>query len=115
MLVASDITLASLKLYDFKTQQWSPLVEGTKPGSVINWSHSPDYQYLCYTTGGSDPKVMRVHFPGRKSETVASLKDLRLAPGPDENTQISVAPDDSPVFTRDIGTQEIYALSVKWP
>ena len=115
MLVASDITLASLKLYDFKTQQWSTLVEGTKPGSVINWSHSPDYQYLYYTRGGSDPKVMRVHFPDRKSETVASLKDLRLAPGPDENTQISVAPDDSPVFTRDIGTQEIYALSVKWP
>jgi deazaflavin-dependent oxidoreductase (nitroreductase family) len=25
------------------------------------------------------------------------------------------APDGSPVFTRDIGNQEIYALSVKWP
>jgi hypothetical protein len=35
--------------------------------------------------------------------------------GPDGNTQISVAPDGSPVFTRDIGTQEIYALTVKWP
>jgi len=58
---------------------------------------------------------MRVHFPVRKSETGASLKDLPLAPGPDENTQISVAPDDSPVFTRNIGTQEIYARSVKWP
>src|SRR4029077_5955221 len=32
--------------------------------------------------------------------------------GPDGNTQISVAPDGSPVFTRDIGTQEIYALTV---
>jgi len=52
---------------------------------------------------------------GDQSETVASLKDLRLAPGPDENTQVSIAPDGSPVFTRDIGTQEIYALSVKWP
>ena len=114
-LVASDTTLASLKLYDFKTQRWSTLVEGTKPGSVINWSHSPDYQYLYYTTGGVDPKVMRVHFPDLKNETIASLKDLRLAPGPDENTQISVAPDNSPVFTHDIGTQEIYALSVKWP
>jgi hypothetical protein len=26
---------------------------------------------------------------------------------------ISVAPDGSPIFTRDIGTQEVYALSVK--
>jgi hypothetical protein len=30
-------------------------------------------------------------------------------------TQINVAPDGSPVFTRDIGSQEIYALTVKWP
>jgi len=30
-------------------------------------------------------------------------------------TQISVTADGSPVFTRDIGTQEIYALAVKWP
>jgi hypothetical protein len=28
---------------------------------------------------------------------------------------ISFAPDGSPLFTRDIGTQEIYALTVKWP
>jgi hypothetical protein len=29
--------------------------------------------------------------------------------------QVAVAPDSSPVFTRDIGTQEIYTLSVTWP
>jgi Tol biopolymer transport system component len=115
ILVAADVGLTGLKFYDFRTQQWSTLVEGGKPGSVINWAHSPDYQYLYYTTGGDDPKVIRVHFPDRKFETLASLKELRLAPGPDENTQISVAPDGSPVFTRDVGTQEIYALTVKWP
>jgi len=115
ILVAADVGLTGLRFYDFKTQQWSTLVEGDKPGSVINWAHSPDYQYLYYTTGGDDPKVIRVHFPDRKFETLASLKELRLAPGPDENTQISVAPDGSPVFTRDVGTQEIYALTVKWP
>jgi hypothetical protein len=43
------------------------------------------------------------------------LKDLPRATGPDGNTQISVSADDSAVFTRDIGTQEIYALTVKWP
>ena len=46
-------------------------------------------------------------------ELITSLKDLPRAIGPDGNTQISVAPDGSPVFTRDIGTQEIYALTVK--
>ena len=45
-----------------------------------------------------------------------SLKDLRLVVDADSNTkQLSVAPDGSPIFTRDIGTQEIYALTIKWP
>ncbi len=51
----------------------------------------------------------------RKIETIASLKGLHRATGPAGNTEISVAPDGSAVFTRDIGTQEIYALTVKWP
>jgi serine/threonine protein kinase/Tol biopolymer transport system component len=114
-LVASDVSQSSLKLFDLRTQGWSVLVEGKQPGNLINWSHSPDYHYVYYTTGGDNPKVVRVHLSDRKSETVASLKELRLAPGPDENTQISVAPDGSAVFTRDVGTQEIYALTVKWP
>jgi hypothetical protein len=40
---------------------------------------------------------------------------LLLAIGPIGNTQFGVTPDGSPVFTRDIGTTEIYALTVKWP
>jgi hypothetical protein len=48
-------------------------------------------------------------------ETITSLKGLHRATGPAGNTEISVAPDGSPVFTRDIGTQEVYALSVRWP
>jgi hypothetical protein len=31
------------------------------------------------------------------------------------STQISIAPDGSPVFTRDTGYQEIYALNIRWP
>jgi len=32
----------------------------------------------------------------------------------EDATQMNVAPDGSPVFTRDIGTSEIYALNVRW-
>jgi len=31
------------------------------------------------------------------------------------NAKINVAPDGSPIFTRDIGYQEIYALNMRWP
>jgi len=45
------------------------------------------------------------------SFVLTSLKDLPRATGTISNTRISVAPDSSPVFTRDIGSQEIYARS----
>jgi hypothetical protein len=54
-------------------------------------------------------------WPIARWTTIASLKGLHRAVGPGGNTELSVAPDGSAVFTRDIGTQEIYALTVKWP
>jgi hypothetical protein len=80
---------------------------------VINWAHSPDYQYVYYTTGGAEPKALRIRLADHKVENIASLKDLRRAPGPDGSTQISVAPDGSAIVTRDIGTEEIYALATR--
>ena len=29
-------------------------------------------------------------------------------------TQVDVAPDGSPIFTRDVGNREIYALKIRW-
>jgi hypothetical protein len=115
MLVAVPTNAAKLEIFDIRTQKWSDLVPGKVPGSVVNWAHSPDYQYVYYTTGGAEPQVLRIRLADRKVETIASLKDIRRALGPDGNTQISVAPDGSAIFTRDVGTQEIYALTLKWP
>jgi len=115
LLVAASADRAKLVVFDLKTQKWSDLVPGPIPGSVVNWAHSPDYKFVYYTSGGAEPQVLRVRLADHKVEAIASLKDLPRAIGPDSNTQISVAPDGSPVFTRDIGTQEIYALTVKWP
>ena len=88
---------------------------GPIPGGVSNWAHAPDFKYVYYTTGGAEPQALRVRLADNKVETITSLKDLPRAIGLDSSTQISVAPDGSAVFTRDIGTQEIYALSVRWP
>jgi hypothetical protein len=43
------------------------------------------------------------------------LKLNRITDGAERSYQIGVSSDGSLVFTRDIGAQEIYALSVKWP
>jgi dipeptidyl aminopeptidase/acylaminoacyl peptidase len=114
-LVATPGNGMKLMLFDVRTQRWSDLVPGKVPGSVVNWAHSPDYKYVYYTTGGAEPKAMRIRLADHKVEPIASLKDLRRALGPDGNTQISVAADGSAIFTRDVGTQEIYAFTLKWP
>ena len=76
---------------------------------------SPDRQYIYFATGGAEPAVQRLRFSDGQVETITSLKHLRRVVDSRAGTTLSVAPDGSPVFTRDIGTQEIYALNVKWP
>ena len=102
-------------VFDVKTQRWSDLVSATMPGYIGNWSHSPDYKYVYYTTAGAEPMVSRIRLADHEVEVISSLKGLPRATGPGGNTEISVTPDGSAVFTRNTGTQEIYALTVKWP
>jgi hypothetical protein len=84
-------------------------------GNFANGNISPDRKYFCFETAGAEPKAQRLRFAYRQIETIASLGNLRRVVNTVElGTQINVTPDDSPVFTRDIGSQEI-ALTVKWP
>jgi hypothetical protein len=65
-------------------------------------------------TVGDDPKILRVRLSNRALETVASLKSFRPVVDEDTDKWLGVATDGSPVLTRDIGTQEIYDLSIRW-
>ena len=49
-----------------------------------------------------------------QAEVIASLRSLRLFGGR-WGTWAGLAPDGSPLFVRDISTQELYALDVQWP
>ena len=98
-------------MFNLKTQKSSELAVN----SFVAWEVSPDRKYLYCTTGGNDPKVLRIRLADRAVETITSLRGLRMADDPYTSTQVSVAPDGSILFTREIGTQEIYGLDVKWP
>ena len=99
--------------FDFKTQKWTDL----GVGNFVSWAVSRDGKYLTFTTGGAEPKAQRLRFADHQIETITSLKDLRRTVDSVEltGTTATFAPDGSLVFTRDIGSQEIYALTVKWP
>jgi hypothetical protein len=101
-----------LLLFDFKTQKWTELAAGT----FVNWFLSFDKKYLyCATTGAGGPKLLRIRLADHRVETVTSLKNLRRVVDSEGATLLNSAPDDAAVFTREIGTAEIYALTVRWP
>jgi|HubBroStandDraft_6_1064221.scaffolds.fasta_scaffold52572_1 serine/threonine protein kinase/Tol biopolymer transport system component len=106
--------------FDFRTRRWSEFTH-TEFGL---WSPSPDGKYLYsdrVTDEAGGPKIFRLRIADRKMETVLDLKGLRrvedeqFAAGLNVTTWVGVTPDGSVLVTRDVGTQEIYALSVKWP
>ena len=47
-------------------------------------------------------------------DTLASLKSFRPVVDEDTDKWLSVSAGGSPVLTRDIGTQEIYDLNIRW-
>ena len=113
MLVAPDCSSQGdfpFVTFDFTTQKWSHLV--TSPHD--HWMSSPDGEYLYYTTGNLDPKVMRIRFSDHKVEEITSLKNVRRIE--DEITQswLGVTPEGDPLLTRDIGTDEIYDITLHW-
>jgi len=111
-LIASGDSYTKLLYFDFMSQKWSELLSG----NFVNWTVSPDGKYLYFATGGGEPQAKRVRLSEGTVEPITSLTGLRrVVDAVEGGTQMGVAPDGSIVFTRDIGTQEIYALNMRWP
>jgi eukaryotic-like serine/threonine-protein kinase len=112
-LIAATEDQSKLLLFDFNTKKWTDLI--TVPDKLVSWVITPDRKYLVYATGGNDARIFRMRLTNHRVEDVASLKNLRAVDDPFEGVQVSVGPDNLPLMTRDIGTQEVYAICVKWP
>ncbi len=113
VLVGRNEKFTNFVMFNLKTQQLNDLSQSPL-NDIENWMISPDAKYLYYTTGGTEPRIMRLRVADGQLEVIASLKDVHRAAG-GGFTQINVAPDGSPILTRDTGYQEIYALNIRWP
>ena len=112
-LVATANEQSKFMRYDFKTRKWSDLA--TSPDKFVNWETTADNKYFIYSTGGNDPAVFRLRLADGSTEKLASLKDVHTGADPEGGPSMSAALDDSVLVMRDIGTQEVYVLTVKWP
>jgi hypothetical protein len=86
-----------------------------------NWSHDGKYIYFLdfrNAVQGFHERVVRFRLNDRKIEDIVDVQNIgRLTTGPlgVAGGWFGLAPDDSPLFARDISTQEIYALEMEWP
>jgi eukaryotic-like serine/threonine-protein kinase len=118
VIVAENFDDAYFYSFDLKTQKWTRIAN---EGFYMNWTASPDGKFLYVLTGGSgDAKVQRIRSDDFKIEDVAKVGDVRLVNDDtlqqaSLNAWIGVAADGSPTLTRDVGSDEVYALDVKWP
>ena len=113
MLLAASEDSSKFFLFDFKSGTWSDLAED--PSTFPAWTMSPDGRYLYCTTAGNEPKALRIRIADHSVENIVSLKNFRYTSDPDEGIDIGITPDGSALLTRDVGTQEVYSLTVKWP
>ncbi len=93
-----------LLLFDFQTQKWTGLAEGSL--GWLNWSH--DGQYVYVLDSGGKNAVSRIRISDHKVEQVANLNNF-VTTGR-YGGSLALAPDDSPLLLRDAGTQDVYAV-----
>jgi WD40-like Beta Propeller Repeat len=105
------------QFYDLRTKQ-SSVVPGPNDLLAVEWI--AEGMLVAVSHDRTNHRGRRSPSPARSAGRPRGGSDHQLerpkpCAGTIFNTRIGVAPDGSAVFTRDIGTQEIYALTVKWP
>jgi len=101
-LAALSFDGSKLMLFAFGTAQWTELYRG----SVNYPSWSRDGRHLYFDAG---VELRRVSIDDHRVEVVASMKSVSR-PQNQLGQWFGLAPDDSPLILRDVGTHEIYAL-----
>jgi Tol biopolymer transport system component len=109
-IAALRVGSEALLTFDMPTKKWTELTK-IAVGFPI-WSR--DSKYIYFDSAEAEPNLYRVRVADKKLEQVASLRSIRFAPilG---GILTGLAPDDSPLVVRDVGTQQIYALDVELP
>jgi Tol biopolymer transport system component len=118
VILADAFDSVGFDAFDLRRQIWTHIGENN---SDINWTASADGRSLyVLNSGPTGFRVEKMRASDFKVEGVANVGDIRLI---NDDTLgeaslgawIGVAADGSPTLTRDVGSDEIYALDVKWP
>ncbi len=108
-IVAITADSQKLMLFDLTSRKWTELASAYV--GFPSWTRDGKYVYFDALLP-NESAFFRVRISDHKLERVASLKNVRRT---GTYNWTGLAPDDSPLLLRDIGTQEIYALDWEAP
>jgi Tol biopolymer transport system component/DNA-binding winged helix-turn-helix (wHTH) protein len=97
-----------LKIFDFEKQRWS-VMQQTRETDFPTWSS--DSQFIYFLSPWDDPGVFRVRVTGSNAERVVDLKGFRYTGA--FKLWMGLDPTDTPLLLRDVGTDDIYALTLE--
>ena len=106
-VAALSVDDLSLTVFDFETQKWSVLHKGRN--GFPTWSRDGQLLYFL-RPWGDDPGVFRIRRSGGDAERIVDLKGFRFT-----GTYafwMGLDPDDTPMLLRDVGTDDIYGLTL---
>ena len=99
-----------LMLFNFQKQSWKELAKVPQLG-WLEWSR--DGRQIYYLEYAGNISVRRIRISDGSIEIVRDLKDIPLTGM--WNSSLTLAPDDSPLLLRNIGTHDVYSLDLKEP
>jgi Tol biopolymer transport system component len=83
-----------------------------------SWSHDGKYIYFQSwhdPVKHSGERIVKLRLSDSKTANVSDIKGVGRPTTGTIVAWFGLAPDDSPLFARDISTSEIFALDVEWP
>ena len=106
-IAAMTLDTMAMKVFDIARERWTKLDSGAV--AFPEWSH--DGRFIYYVKWTGDPAVIRIRAADGKRETVADMKGSRYTGV--YTLWMGLDPTDTPLTLRDIGTDDIYALTLE--
>jgi DNA-binding winged helix-turn-helix (wHTH) protein/Tol biopolymer transport system component len=106
-IAAMTLDTMAMKVLDIASGRWTKLDSGAV--AFPEWSH--DGRFIYYVKWTDDPAVIRIRAADGKRETVADLKGARYTGV--YTLWMGLDPTDTPLTLHDIGTDDIYALTLE--
>lgn len=105
--IAALTTGASLAVFDFKKQQWSPVIQKGEV-SIHTWSR--DGKFIYFLRAVDHPGVYRMRPTGSEAERIVDLSEFRFTGI--AGYFMALDPENTPLLLRDTGVDDIFALTL---